>query len=453
MPQVVRENIDDLHITLSLTFTKEDYKDKVEKKLNKIKNTASIKGFRPGKVPASRVRSMYAQSTLGEVIEHEIQHTLDHYIKENNLQYFGQPLTSEAQEKQYLAYESDADYTFKFDLGLMPTFTLNRLDKDDVFTAYKISVSEEEVDKEMDNMQRKTAARSKIEEGAIIEDDLLKIDVVELENGEAKEGGIHHNFSILVKGLEDDIKAKVLTLSVNDTFQFDIFNLEKGSDTKLVKKYFLGISEEDDRAISDTFEATIEEITRIDLPELNEEFLTKQFGEEVKTIEDARGVIRQQIESYLGVQANNLIDNQIRVKLMEKNPLDFPTRFLRRWLLETNEKMTEEKVDADLEVFVKDLQWTIVRDRIAKEENVEIEFEDIRYEVESNLRNYFGFQLPDEYIATTVNKMLEDEKTINETYYKLMNEEIFNILRKNVHTEEKKVELEAFYEIAKNFKR
>jgi trigger factor len=453
MPQVVRENIDDLHITLSLTFTKEDYKDKVEKKLNKIKNTASIKGFRPGKVPASRVRSMYAQSTLGEVIEHEIQHTLDHYIKENNLQYFGQPLTSEAQEKQYLAYESDADYTFKFDLGLMPTFTLNRLDKDDVFTAYKISVSEEEVDKEMDNMQRKTAARTKIEEGAIIEDDLLKIDVVELENGEAKEGGIHHNFSILVKGLEDDIKAKVLTLSVNDTFQFDIFNLEKGSDTKLVKKYFLGISEEDDRAISDTFEATIQEITRIDLPELNEEFLTKQFGEEVKTIEDARAVIRQQIESYLGVQANNLIDNQIRVKLMEKNPLEFPTRFLRRWLLETNEKMTEEKVDADLEVFVKDLQWTIVRDRIAKEENVEIEFEDIRYEVESNLRNYFGFQLPDEYIATTVNKMLEDEKTINETYYKLMNEEIFNILRKNVHTEEKKVELEAFYEIAKNFKR
>ena len=220
-----------------------------------------------------------------------------------------------------------------------------------------------------------------------------------------------------------------------------------------MKKYFLGISEEDDRAISDTFEATIEEITRIDLPELNEEFLTKQFGEEVKTIEDARGVIRQQIESYLGVQANNLIDNQIRVKLMEKNPLDFPTRFLRRWLLETNEKMTEEKVDADLEVFVKDLQWTIVRDRIAKEENVEIEFEDIRYEVESNLRNYFGFQLPDEYIATTVNKMLEDEKTINETYYKLMNEEIFNILRKNVHTEEKKVELEAFYEIAKNFKK
>jgi trigger factor len=138
---------------------------------------------------------------------------------------------------------------------------------------------------------------------------------------------------------------------------------------------------------------------------------------------------------------------------MEKNPLEFPTRFLRRWLLETNEKMTEEKVDADLDLFVKDLQWTIVRDRIAKEENVEIEFEDIRYVVESNLRNYFGFQLPDEYIATTVNKMLEDEKTINETYYKLMNEEIFNILRKNVHTEEKRVELDAFYEIAKNFKR
>lgn len=453
MPQVVRENIDDLHITLSLTFTKEDYKDKVEKKLNKIKNTASIKGFRPGKVPASRVRSMYAQTTLGEVIEHEIQHTLDHYIKENKLQYFGQPLTSERQEKQYLAYESDADYTFKFDLGLMPDFELNRLDKDDVFTAYKINVSEEEVDKEMENMRRKTAERTKIESGAIVEDDLIKIDVIELENGEAKEGGIQHNFSILVKGLEDDIKAKVLALSVNDTFQCDIFNLEKGSDTKLVKKYFLGISEEDDRAISDTFEATIQEITRIDLPELTEEFLIKQFGESVTTVEGAREVIRQQIESYLAVQANNLIDNQIRVKLMEKNPLEFPTRFLRRWLLETNEKMTEEKVDADLDLFVKDLQWTIVRDRIAKEENVEIEFEDIRYEVESNLRNYFGFQLPDEYIATTVNKMLEDEKTINETYYKLMNEEIFNILRKNVHTEEKRVELDAFYEIAKNFKR
>ncbi len=453
MPQVVRENIDALHTTISLTFTKEDYKDKVEKKLSKLKNTASVKGFRPGKVPASMLRSMYGQSVLGEIIEHDVQHALNDYLKDNNIQYFGQPLSSLSQEKQMLNLDSNADYTFKFDLGLMPEFELKRLDKDDIFTTYKINVGSKEVDKELENLQRKASNRTTITEGNVIEDDMIKIDIVELENGKVKAGGIQHNFSVLVKSLEEAVKQKVLKLSVNDTFQFDAFNLEQGSDTKLVKRYFLGLEENDDRAISDTFEATIQEITRLDMPALDEEFLSKNFGEAVKTEEDAREQIKLQIENYLAEQASNLTDNEIRYRIIEKNPLSFPENFLRRWLLETNEEMTEAKVDHDLGLFIKDLHWTIIRDRIAKEENIEIEFEDIRYEVESNLRNYFGFQIPEEYLATTVNKMLEDEKTINETYYKLMNEEIFNVLRKNVHTEEKRVELDEFYEIAKNFKR
>lgn len=453
MPQVVRENIDPLHATISLTFTKDDYKNKVEKKLQKLKNTATVKGFRPGKVPSSMLRKMYGQSVLGEVIEHDIQHALNDYLNDNKIKYFGQPLSSEAQEKQYLDIDSDSDYTFKFDLGLMPEFKVNRLGKDDVFTQYKVNVTDKEVEKELDNLRRNSADRTTITEGNVVIEDLIKIDVVELENGMTKPNGIHHNFSVLVNGLEDDIQQKVLTLGINDKFIFNPFKLEKGSDQKLVKRYFLGIEENDDRTISDTFEATIQEITRIKLPEIDEAFLAKNFGETIKTEEDAKERIKLQIENYLAEQASNLMDNEIRAKLLEINPLQFPEKFLRRWLLETNEKITEENVEKDLALFLKDLNWTMIRDQIADEEQIKIEFEDVRYEVESNLRNYFGFQIPDEYLQSTVNKMLEDEKTINETYYKLMNEEIFNILRKNVHSEEKRIELDEFYDIAKNFKR
>ncbi|MBO5195058.1 MAG: trigger factor family protein, partial [Bacteroidales bacterium] len=58
---IVKNNVDELNIELTLTIAKEDYSDKKRKKLNDYRRKAEIKGFRKGMVPMSLVEKMYGQ--------------------------------------------------------------------------------------------------------------------------------------------------------------------------------------------------------------------------------------------------------------------------------------------------------------------------------------------------------------------------------------------------------
>ena len=51
MPQVVREDVDNLNAVLTVTVAKSDYESKFNEQLAKYKQQAHLKGFRKGKTP------------------------------------------------------------------------------------------------------------------------------------------------------------------------------------------------------------------------------------------------------------------------------------------------------------------------------------------------------------------------------------------------------------------
>jgi trigger factor len=73
----------DLQGRLTVVVTEADYKEKVEAKLKDYRKKASIKGFRPGMVPATLIKKLYGQSALVDEINHELGHAVSDYIKEN----------------------------------------------------------------------------------------------------------------------------------------------------------------------------------------------------------------------------------------------------------------------------------------------------------------------------------------------------------------------------------
>jgi len=82
----------DLQGRLTVVVTEADYKEKVEAKLKDYRKKASIKGFRPGMVPATLIKKLYGQSALVDEINHELGHAVSDYIKENKLNLVGEPL-------------------------------------------------------------------------------------------------------------------------------------------------------------------------------------------------------------------------------------------------------------------------------------------------------------------------------------------------------------------------
>ena len=70
---IIQEKIDALNAKLKVKLTTDDYKEKVEAVMENYKKTASIPGFRKGKVPMSQVKKMIGKSVLIDEINKLLQ--------------------------------------------------------------------------------------------------------------------------------------------------------------------------------------------------------------------------------------------------------------------------------------------------------------------------------------------------------------------------------------------
>ena len=133
MSNVVREDIDSLNSKLTVTVTKESYEPKLNDELNKLKKKASLKGFRKGKTPIGFIKKMYGKPTLAEMVNKELQDALFNYIDEEKMEILGQPIATSDQELLDFDINKLTDYTFKFDVGLVPQFEVTGVSKETVF--------------------------------------------------------------------------------------------------------------------------------------------------------------------------------------------------------------------------------------------------------------------------------------------------------------------------------
>ena len=111
MPKVVREDIDTLNASLTISISREDYAPTFEQELKKYRDKAHIKGFRKGKTPMSFLKKAYGQSVLSEVINEMLQKELITFMQEDPAAYLGQPIPSEDQPPIDFDVKELEDYT------------------------------------------------------------------------------------------------------------------------------------------------------------------------------------------------------------------------------------------------------------------------------------------------------------------------------------------------------
>lgn len=80
MPQVVREDIDNLNAVLTVSIPKDDYLPLFNTELRKYRKDARIKGFRQGKTPTGVLKKMFGKSVLGEIINKMLQEQLTDFM-------------------------------------------------------------------------------------------------------------------------------------------------------------------------------------------------------------------------------------------------------------------------------------------------------------------------------------------------------------------------------------
>ena len=450
MPKVVREEIDNLNATLTITLEKSDYQPKFNSELNKYRQQAHMKGFRKGKTPLSIVKKMYGKSVLAEVINERLQKELFDHLNEEKVEILGQPLPAEDQEQIDFDLKDLTEYVFKFDLGLAPQFEVQGLDKQNEFEKYAVTIDDSILDKEMENIQKRLGERV-YEEEKITEEDLVKFSAKEKEGDAIKEDGISSEFSILVSDIADE-EAKKLLLSKKkgEAVELDLLQLEKDRDEQYVKRYYLNLQEEQEWEFHNDFELTIEEVSHIQPAELNQEFFDKFFGEgEVSSEEEAREKVAENFKANYNNQADALLFRDFQEDLMEKNQLELPDSFLKRWILASNENADEAVIEKEYDLFAKNLQWTLIKSKIAKQNEVEITEEELKEGLRNRIRSYFGASpyANDDLIEGMLPRLMEDRQQLEQIQEELLSNKLHDVIAEAVEVKEKPIDTDAFEEI------
>ncbi len=173
---VVLKNIDAVNAVVTIAISKDDYAEKVEKKLKEYRKKANIPGFRPGMTPMNLVKKMYGKGVLAEEVNQLISDSLYNYIRENNIAILGEPLPNETEQKP-LDFDTQEDFEIVFDLAIAPEFDVNLTAKDKI-VYYDITVNEQMINDQIKSHTSRFGSYEQVDE--VAENDVLKGQLLEL---------------------------------------------------------------------------------------------------------------------------------------------------------------------------------------------------------------------------------------------------------------------------------
>jgi trigger factor len=444
MATVTRETIGNLTDKLTVKVAKEDYLPAFENSLKKYAKTANISGFRKGMVPASLVKKMYGQGVFSDEVLRLVEKQLQDYMVQEHLDIFAQPLPLE-NDARMLDMNNPADYAFAFEIGLKPAFDLHT--NDIKVTRYVVQVTDQMVN---DEIERLTTRHGKMTEPEAVnnDDNVLNVEFTEVDaEGNAVESGLIKSNSLLVKYFKEPVREELMGKKKDDTITIQ---LNKAFDEKELDWVMgdLGLDKTNAADVDKTFKLHITKVGFVEKAEMNEEVFEVVYpGRSIKTEEEFRNAVKVEIENYYAAQSSNQVHDQIYHHLIDHTNMEFPESFLKRWLKDgTDKPKTEDEAEKEYPSFANQLKWTLISTKLINDNKITIEPTEIRQYALQQIAGYMGMQNLDEapWLDEYANRMMKDQKFVEETYIKLQTEKLFRQLETQVQATEENISAEDF---------
>jgi trigger factor len=272
----------------------------VDKKLNhaygEIRKSAKIPGFRPGKVPRKILETYFGNQVIDDVTRELISDSFPKAVDEAKTFPLGQPILEKETLKQ------GQEFSYSAIMEVRPEFEVKDHLGLDVEKEI-LSISEEDVQKRLEEIREANGKMVSIEEERQIRDgDFVIIDYEGFEDGQPMEDVKSSNQ--LVKVGKNDLHPKfdeaLIRLKKEDETEVDIDFEEDFYHAKLAGK-------------SVNFKIKTADIKELVLPELNDEFASN-LGADLKDLDSLKNELKNAITS----QEEKRIDSEIKQRLLEK---------------------------------------------------------------------------------------------------------------------------------------
>jgi trigger factor len=448
MATVTRENLGTLHDKITIKLTKEDYLPSFEKSLKHYAKSANVPGFRKGMVPAGMVRKMYGQSLFSDEVIRTASSKLEEYLKTEQLAIFAQPMIMRNEEPVRLDMNTPNEVDFSFEVGIKPEFNIEAIDTKTTLPKYKVAVADKMVEDEIERIKRRYG-KADDQDTVTNKDNIIycKYEVCDADGNVAAESEMVEDTALLEK-----YPAKLQ----------DMLMGKKAEDTLVIRPADICTEEElagfmkdplkkTTEAANEYYKLTLTKVAQLVPAELTPELFGQVFAnQEVNDETQFRALIKQELSKEYNRISNERLQNEMYELLVHNTKLNLPVDFLKRWLKEGGEKpKSEAEVENEFPGFDHQLRWTLISDKLILDNDINVTREDVMDDIKTRVLAYFG--MPNEEDATWLDsymaKVMKDEKTVDETYRRLLFDKLFKTLEGKFNIEEKEVAEEEFFKL------
>ncbi|RUM70661.1 MAG: trigger factor [Sulfurovum sp.] len=359
-----------------------DIEKNITKAAKKLAKTATIDGFRKGKVPLTTVKKMYAEQLAGDAENQAIQEIIESAKKELSINQAD--IISDPSFKKYEKVEDGIDV--EITISLRPTIEVEGY-KELAPSYDEPTVEDSEIEERLKTLLDNNAPFKKIkEERALAADDQATFDFVGTIDGEEFEGGKAEKFELVIgsgqfiPGFEEQMvgmnkgETKDLTVTFPEDYQStelagkeSVFTVTlheikaKSSaelDEDMVKRLIPG----DDNATADTVKEKIAE-------QIKSEKVSKLYNETLKP-----QLIEALVAKYDFDLPQNIIDQEIDAQINNKAK-DMSEEELAEY--KDNDAKIDELRDSVKEDALRSVKATFLVDALARKEGIEVNDQEV----------------------------------------------------------------------------
>ena len=363
-----------LRTVLSVVVDKKTIQLKMDERLSELQKEVALKGFRPGKVPASVIKKQFGKSIYGEVIDKVLRETSTKAIAEKKLKIAGQPKIDLKQ------FGEGKDLNYELQIDCLPKIELKPFDKIKA-NEYKIKIEKKIIDTKLKEIseQNKRFEEKKDKEKAIIGDQIV-FDYSATVNGDKFEGSEG-------KGVQIEL-GKDLFLK---DFDNQLVGVKKG-DSKIVDAILPANHPKKELANKKTkFECKISNVKKAVENKIDDSF-AKLMG--AKDISDLRNLIEKQISNQYSQALNSITKKEILDQIEKNHDLDLPKNLIEQEteLMTKNLKPEEkEKNKINNEKLAKSrIKLGLILNEFGEKNNLKVSDEEVRAEIQKQIKSMPG---------------------------------------------------------------
>ena len=363
-----------LSTILSVVVDKKTIQLKMDERLSELQKEVALKGFRPGKVPSSVIKSQFGKSIYGEVIDKVLRETSTKAISEKKLKIAGQPKIDLKQ------FGEGKDLNYELQIDCLPNIKLSPLEK---FKAnqHKIKIEKKIIEDKLKEIaeQNKKFEDKKDNERSIVGDQLTfnyfaSIDNKKFEGNEGKDVQIELGKNLFLKGFDEQL-----------------IGVKKG-ETRLVDAILPANHPKKELANKKAkFKCEILKIKKPIENKINDEF-AKSMG--AKDITDLKNLIEKQISSQYTQALSSITKKEILDQIEKNHEIDLPQNLIDQELsLMTRSLKEEEKqkfLSNNTKIAKSRIKLGLILNELGEKNNLKITDEDVQAEIQKQIKGMPG---------------------------------------------------------------